>query len=205
MNPADVDPLTASCDHCGALPGQRCMMISDWARKPHKVRVRLALALAAHADPALDQWFPRLGPCGICGRPGLDQRHRVIDAMAGRMAAGESVEDVADDYDHPAEAVQAVLMWAMRWPDVWLPAAFPAGLPQPGVGLKGGGPFFCVGGFDLPPAAVFNGGQVAAVDLAFDGVRGTPGERGDLRGGHGRHARHGSTRMLRKRASYGTV
>src|ERR1019366_9382169 len=32
-------------------------------------------------DP-IDHWFPRLGPCGICGTPGADQRHRVIEAIA---------------------------------------------------------------------------------------------------------------------------
>ena len=116
-----TDPLTARCPYCRAGPGKPC---STWnlrpAARPHKARAQLALVLAAHADPSLDAFFPRLGPCGLCGTPGLDQRHRVIDAMAGRMAAGESVEDVADDYDEPAEAVLAVARWAMKWPEAWL-------------------------------------------------------------------------------------
>lgn len=204
--PVISDPLTVACDHCGAEVGQRCMTLSDWARKPHKVRVRLAQAVAAHADPALDAWFPQLGPCRVCGRPGLGQRHRVIDVIAGMLAAGEDPDDVAEDYGLPGAAVAAVADWAERWPGAWsLAAAFAAWLPQGGVGLKRGRPFVRVGGFDHPPAGVFHGGQVAAADLAFDGVRGYALERGDLGGGHGRHARHGSTRLPTMRASYGTV
>jgi hypothetical protein len=121
-----ADPLTVRCPYCRAPASEPCGVrgFGTWrsrpAGRPHKRRTGLAIAVAGHADPALDAFFPRLGPCGLCGTPGLDQRHRVIDAMAGRMAAGESVEDVADDYDEPVEAVQAVLQWAMRWPEAWL-------------------------------------------------------------------------------------
>ena len=121
-----TDPLTARCPYCRAPAGEPCGVrgFGTWrarpAARPHKARVRLALAVAAHADPSLDVFFPRLGPCGLCGTPGLDQRHRVIDAMAGRMAAGESVADVAGDYDEPEEAVLAVARWAMKWPEAWL-------------------------------------------------------------------------------------
>jgi len=75
--------------------------------------------VAAHADPRLDRWFPAVGPCGICGTPGLDQRHRVVDAIAGRIAAGEGETDVADDYRLPLEAVLTVMAWAADWPGVW--------------------------------------------------------------------------------------
>jgi hypothetical protein len=117
--PAAPDPLAVHCRHCDAVPGQRCMTVSDWAHKPHAPRRKLALAVAAHTDPALDEHFPRLGPCGICGVPGLDQRHRVVDAMAERMAAGEPMEDVAGDYGKPVQAAEIVLTWALRWPGVW--------------------------------------------------------------------------------------
>jgi hypothetical protein len=113
-----VDPLTAPCSHCEAKPGQRCMMLSDWARKPHVRRVRLATALAAHADPALDALFPKVGRCGFCGL--FDQRHRVIDSMAGMLAAGEDPEVVAEEFGRTPEAVQAVQEWAKRWPGAWL-------------------------------------------------------------------------------------
>jgi hypothetical protein len=115
--PSAVDPLAVPCSRCDAEPGQRCMMLSDWARKPHAVRRGLALALASHADPALDA-FPELGPvspCGICGTPGLPQRHRVVDAIADQVAAGEDEEDLAGEFGVPLAAVFAVAEWARRW------------------------------------------------------------------------------------------
>lgn len=91
------------------------------ARRPHKARVRLALAMAAHADPALDEW-PQLGPtspCGLCGS-GLPQRHRIVDAIAEHLEAGEDPEDIADEFGFfPPEAVVTVREWAARWPGAW--------------------------------------------------------------------------------------
>ena len=80
---------------------------------------QLALLIKAHADPVLDEFFPPIGPCGMCGTAGLDQRHRVVDAIAGRLAAGEDLEDVAEDYLLPVKAVEAVRVWAARWPGAW--------------------------------------------------------------------------------------
>lgn len=77
------------------------------------------LIIEAHADPALDEHFPRVGPCGLCGTPGLDQRHRVVDAIAGRLDAGEGPEEVAGDYLLSVEAVEAVEAWAAKWPGAW--------------------------------------------------------------------------------------
>lgn len=110
-----ADPLTVTCPHCEATPGERCMMLSDYARKPHAARVRLAQVLAADADPALDEFFPKVGPCGICGTPGLDQRHRVVDAIADRLAAGEWSHEVAEDYGLPLEAMAVVKAWTAKW------------------------------------------------------------------------------------------
>jgi hypothetical protein len=79
-----------------------------------------ALAAAAHADPALDA-FPGLGPvspCGLCGS-GLPQRHRVVDAMAGRLEAGECPEDLAEEFGVSRGAVHAVALWMVRWPGAW--------------------------------------------------------------------------------------
>ena len=127
-----ADPLTARCPYCRAPAGEPCGVrgsvtgrVIRPAARPHKARTRLALALAAHADPSLDAFFPRLGPCGICSVPGLDQRHRVIDAIAANSAAasmtGEPPEDVAGEYGVPVEAVRAVVEWAAKWPaEVWL-------------------------------------------------------------------------------------
>jgi hypothetical protein len=93
------------------------MMLSDWARQPHARRVRLAAAVQAHADPALDAYFPPLGPCGL-GCPGLDQRHRVVDAIADELAAGEDPEMAAKEFGVPLDAVRAVSAWAAKWPGV---------------------------------------------------------------------------------------
>lgn len=113
-------PLSVSCSGCGAREGQDCTTRSGRPARPHARRARLALVLAADADPALDAYFPRLGPCGICGTPGLDQRHRVVDAIAERLAAGEGPEEVAEDYGLTVGAAEAVLAWAARWPGAWL-------------------------------------------------------------------------------------
>jgi hypothetical protein len=116
-----VDPLTVVCPHCWSEAGFRCLTSAGTpARKPHVRRVRLATALAAHADPALDEHFPHHGPCQICGIPGLGARHRVLDAMAGMLAAGEDPEVVAEEFGRTPEAVQAVQEWAKRWPGAWL-------------------------------------------------------------------------------------
>jgi hypothetical protein len=116
-----VDPLTVACPTCRYGIGERCVTSSGWPCSAHQPRRRLALAVAAHADPALDAW-PQLGPvspCGICGCPELPQRHRMVDAIAERMAAGELPEDMADDYRLPLDAVRTVQAWAARWPGAW--------------------------------------------------------------------------------------
>ena len=62
-------------------------------------------------DP-IDQWLPRRGQCQLCGVPGADQRHRVIEAIADMVNAGEDEEAVAADYDVPVDAVRACVQWA---------------------------------------------------------------------------------------------
>jgi hypothetical protein len=57
----------------------------------------------------LDRWLPPRGPCLICGVPGEDARHRVMDAIAEQAAAGETAEDIATELALPVEAVLAVL------------------------------------------------------------------------------------------------
>ncbi len=65
----------------------------------------------------VDAWFPPLGQCQLCGVPGADQRHRVIEAIADRVTAGEGDEDVAADYNVPVEAVAACVDWVAGHPD----------------------------------------------------------------------------------------
>jgi hypothetical protein len=114
------DAQSARCPHCGSPPGSECVTTSGRdARKPHARRVRLALAVAAHADPALDAYFPRAGFCGICGVPGLWSRHRVVDSIAGHLAAGECEGDVAEEMGVSLDAVMAVEAWARKWPGAW--------------------------------------------------------------------------------------
>jgi hypothetical protein len=55
----------------------------------------------------LDKHFAPRGACGLCGHP--DARHRIYDAMSSRHSAGESVEEIADDYDTTPEVVREVL------------------------------------------------------------------------------------------------
>lgn len=66
----------------------------------------------------VDRWFPRLGPCLVCGTPGADQRHRIIEAIADAVnTEPDSDEDVAADYGVPVEAVLACLDWVREHPD----------------------------------------------------------------------------------------
>jgi hypothetical protein len=97
----------------GVPPFTATMAVAYLARR------KLALVLAAHADPSLAAHFPELGPCLLCATPGLDQRHRVIDAIAEQLTAGESPEELAGDYAVSLDAVQAVQAWALRWPGAW--------------------------------------------------------------------------------------
>ena len=118
--------LLIACPYCRAPVGGPCSVRvfgaprPRGARRPHAARVKLALVLAAHADPALDAHFPKLGPCGLCGVPGLNQRHRVIDAIAGMLEAGEDPDETAREYGMSREAVDAVMTWSRRWPGAWL-------------------------------------------------------------------------------------
>ena len=72
--------------------------------------------MAGQPDP-IDRWFPRRGQCQLCGVPGADQRHRVIEAIADAVNAGEGEEDLAFDYDVPIEAVRECVRWAADHPD----------------------------------------------------------------------------------------
>lgn len=52
------------------------------------------LRAMSHEEAA--QLMPYRGPCELCGHP--DARHRVADAIADRIAAGEPVDEVLADY-----------------------------------------------------------------------------------------------------------
>ena len=58
-------------------------------------------------DKSLDEWFPFQGGCAVCG--GDDARHRLWDAIVERHNAGDSVALLAEDYDLPVEAIEAVI------------------------------------------------------------------------------------------------
>ena len=62
----------------------------------------------------LDALGPYRGPCGICGGP--DARHRLADAIADRLRAGESAEAVALDYEVQAGVVCAISECYIRAP-----------------------------------------------------------------------------------------
>lgn len=63
------------------------------------------------AAEELDRHLPKRGPCLLCGVPGEDQTHRVIDAIAGRYRAGDDEQDIAEDYGVPITTVAACLTW----------------------------------------------------------------------------------------------
>lgn len=115
-------PVSVPCPACWAAPGVRCTSFGGWPRGAHAARVKLdglVTAVQGHQDPALDGHFPGRGPCGICGIKGLGARHRVVDGIAGMLAAGEDPEVVADEHGVSAEAVSVVADWMERWPGAW--------------------------------------------------------------------------------------
>lgn len=61
------------------------------------------------AMKVVDAHFPLCGPCGICGAPEHDARHRVLDTIVGRHRADDSVEMLARDYDRPVIAIEAAV------------------------------------------------------------------------------------------------
>jgi hypothetical protein len=63
------------------------------------------------AAEVLDRHIPKRGQCLLCGVPGEDQTHRVIDAIAERYRAGDDEIDLAVDYGVDVEAVSACLIW----------------------------------------------------------------------------------------------
>jgi hypothetical protein len=119
------EAIIAPCPRpqCKAPAGRRC--VNDWgtANRPHQRRVKLAYAIRAHADPALDALWPHHGPCLLCGVEGLGARHRVIDAIAGWLAAvddpADAVDELAGEYNRSPEAVKAVIAWMEKWPGAW--------------------------------------------------------------------------------------
>jgi len=100
-------------DASGPRPGfsPRQAVDSGVAEAPEVVE-----KVSTQPDP-IGQWFPCLGPCLICSTPGADQHHRVIEAIASAVNAGDGEEDVAADYNVPVEAVRACLVWVREHPD----------------------------------------------------------------------------------------
>lgn len=115
-------PESVRCRFCGVDAGLACMTRPSGliAARHHPIRARDALAAAAHADPVLDEWFPARGPCGFCGAPGLDARHRVIDSAASLLESGDDEATVADELDLDPGAVAVVARWMSKWEGAWL-------------------------------------------------------------------------------------
>lgn len=62
-----------------------------------KRQAQIAATLAEQINQHLKPAGPT-SPCGFCGDTTLGQRHRVIDAIAEQIRAGEHPDTVADDY-----------------------------------------------------------------------------------------------------------
>ena len=57
-------------------------------------------------SPAVEAAFPPRGPCVFCGRD--DQRHRVLEAIADRFRAGDSADELAEEYEIDAALVPVI-------------------------------------------------------------------------------------------------
>ena len=61
-------------------------------------------------DVLMDLVGPPRGPCGLCGAS--DARHRIADAIAEHIRAGDNAHAVADDYGIPvADAERLAAEW----------------------------------------------------------------------------------------------
>lgn len=54
----------------------------------------------------LDTFFPLKGTCFHCGR---DLRHKTLDAITERFAAGEAISSLAVEFKVPAQAIELVI------------------------------------------------------------------------------------------------
>lgn len=61
----------------------------------------------ASVRAALALFGPPAGPCGLCGLP--DKRHRVMEAVAENVRAGDGVAFVAEMYGVTEAAVRAAV------------------------------------------------------------------------------------------------
>lgn len=89
----------------GTRGGKGVLVESSKAVKPWREAVKHA---AIAAIPDLDVHWPKRGQCLVCGVPGMDQRHRVIDAITERWRGGESVDEIARDYGDPTAVLAAL-------------------------------------------------------------------------------------------------
>lgn len=59
-------------------------------------------------------WVPCDGECPICEGGGLPGRHRIIDEIRSRSAAGDSVVVLAAEYARSQAAIRLVLKTSLR-------------------------------------------------------------------------------------------
>lgn len=56
----------------------------------------------------IDKYFPPCGPCLICCNS-IDARHRIFDVILEKYQAGDSVKDLAIDYNVPEEVILEII------------------------------------------------------------------------------------------------
>jgi hypothetical protein len=61
----------------------------------------------------IEDHFPDTGSCGLCGDTTLGARHRIIEAIASLVRAGEHPGAAADEFGVSLEAVAVAL--AVTW------------------------------------------------------------------------------------------
>ncbi len=82
--------------------------------KPWRVTVKEAALDALPSRDVDAHWLSR-GPCLVCAVPGVDARHRVMDAVVDAVRAGDDAESVAENYGVTTRAVE-VAVAAATWP-----------------------------------------------------------------------------------------
>ena len=73
------------------------------------MRTRTMTQRLRSIPPVVEKHFPPQGVCLLCGFG--DKRHRMFDAIADRIRAGESERSVIVDYRLPRSTVRAIVAW----------------------------------------------------------------------------------------------
>lgn len=101
--------LVCTCDHCERCMATRLHVASVSVPTEHEQRERKNMTRRRETClDVVERAWPLRGPCAFCCDG--DARHRVLDTIFGRHAAGDSVPLLARDYGVSRYEIRALLV-----------------------------------------------------------------------------------------------